>query len=296
MAQYELAKYTQQPHTTRVATMRELLPTYQQQLGELLPKHLNTDRFLRLALTALGNNPDLSECTPASIVGSLMESAAMGLEPNVLGQSYLVPFWHRSKKKGVPDKRICTLIPGYRGLVQLGWASNQIASIRAVVHRVGDAFEYRPAADHPIMHVPGEKTKYGEVMGAYALIWTRFGGPPMCDYMDRDDLERIRRTAKTGKVWTQHYEEQCKKTVLRRIFKIAPISIMAQRAADLDEQAEVGAQDLGQDVDVPEVVGRPTFWQRLFTRRRGPEVEAMASPVMEPEVMDGDDAHDSREG
>src|SRR6185369_8498387 len=57
-----------------------------------LPKHLNPDRMMRLALTAFSTSEDLRNCTPQSILSSIVVASQMGLEPGVAGQGYLIPY------------------------------------------------------------------------------------------------------------------------------------------------------------------------------------------------------------
>ncbi|PWT75303.1 MAG: hypothetical protein C5B60_05500 [Chloroflexi bacterium] len=47
--------------------------------------------------------------------------------------------------------------------------------------------------------------------------------------------------ARDGDAWTKHYDEMARKTVLRRILKLAPSSIeQLNRAMDEEDQAERG--------------------------------------------------------
>ena len=73
--------------------------TFKNQLGAALPKFLDTDRFVRAALTEFRMNPALQSCSVPSVLGYFMQAAACGLEPaSVLGQCYPVPF--NNKKTG----------------------------------------------------------------------------------------------------------------------------------------------------------------------------------------------------
>src|SRR3954463_6072003 len=62
-------------------------------LLELLPDEAAALRFRRVATQALVKNPDLLRCTPESVVSSIFEAAAMGLEPTgAAGGAHLVPY------------------------------------------------------------------------------------------------------------------------------------------------------------------------------------------------------------
>ena len=72
---------------------------FKNQLAAALPKFLDTDHFVRSALTEFRMNPALAECSVTSVLGYFMQAAACGLEPaSVLGQCYPVPF--NNKKTG----------------------------------------------------------------------------------------------------------------------------------------------------------------------------------------------------
>lgn len=72
---------------------------FKEQLAAALPKFLDTDHFVRSAITEFRMNPQLAECTVPSVLGYFMQAAACGLEPaSMLGQCYAVPF--NNKKTG----------------------------------------------------------------------------------------------------------------------------------------------------------------------------------------------------
>ena len=73
-------------------TVFDLIQSSKDQFAMALPKHISTDRFTRVALTAVRQNPKLQECSVPSILGVFMTLAQLGLEPGVLGQAYILPF------------------------------------------------------------------------------------------------------------------------------------------------------------------------------------------------------------
>ena len=85
----------------KVANVREFLKRLQPQLAIALPKHLTPDRMARIALTAMLKNPRLFDCDPASLAGSLLVAAQMGLEVDGR-EAHLVPF--NNRKRGVIEK------------------------------------------------------------------------------------------------------------------------------------------------------------------------------------------------
>ena len=73
-------------------TIFDIIEAGKEQFAAALPKHLNSDRFTRIAITCVRQNPKLAECSVPSLLGSLMTVAQLGLEPGILGQCYLIPY------------------------------------------------------------------------------------------------------------------------------------------------------------------------------------------------------------
>ena len=85
------------------------LPSMQEELKKALPPHVSVEKFLRVAMTALQQNPGLVNMDRNSLFASVVTAAQLGLLPDAqLGEAYFVPF-----------KGKVTLIPGYRGLIKL---------------------------------------------------------------------------------------------------------------------------------------------------------------------------------
>ena len=78
--------------TEKKRTIFDVIEAGKEQFAAALPQHLNSDRFTRIAITCVRQNPKLAECSVPSLLGSLMTVAQLGLEPGVLGQCYLIPF------------------------------------------------------------------------------------------------------------------------------------------------------------------------------------------------------------
>ena len=56
-------------------------------------KFMSADRMLRLCVNAVKKAPKLAECDPQTVLGAMMTSAALGLEPNtVQQQAFLIPY------------------------------------------------------------------------------------------------------------------------------------------------------------------------------------------------------------
>src|SRR6185369_8569019 len=82
---------------------RDLITSMKGEFEAALPKALPLDLFMRVTLTGFRKTPNLLNCSRKSLLGALLETARLGLEP-CTEQAYLIPF-----------KNECTLVVGYQG-------------------------------------------------------------------------------------------------------------------------------------------------------------------------------------
>ena len=221
--------------------IEDLIARAKPQIQAALPGHMKgqVERFKRVALTEFRKNAMLRECSPVSFLGAIIQATQLGLEPGPLGHFYLVP----KRVKGVWE---VLGIVGYRGMIDLARRSGQIVSIHAHVVRDGDEFAYTLGLAPTLTHVP--LADDGEVTHAYAVA-NLVGGGVQFEVITRRGLDKVRETspaAGTGP-WVSHFEEMCRKTVVRRLFKYLPVSIELATAMDYDERGEVGDDQGGKD-------------------------------------------------
>ena len=214
---------------------------FQKGLKGILPKVMTPERFGLTALAIVGRDTKLLECTQVSLIRCMLQSASVGLEiGNELGHAYLVPF--RDRKSGTTT---CTLILGYRGIVQLLYRSAQVAGVEAQVVRHGDEFSYSFGLKPTLEHGPAAPLSAG-VSHTYAILRMK-DGSTLFDVMTREEIEAIRTRSRAGHSgpWVTDYAEMAKKTVLRRLAKLAPMSIEDQRLVTADERADANLDQTG---------------------------------------------------
>ncbi len=217
--------------STQLSTVRGWLETQQPELAKALPQGMDAARFARIALTAVLRNPKLAACSKASFVLSIMEAAALGLEPDsVSGLAYLVPF-----------KGVATLIVGYRGLIQLAYRNPRVIGVGAEAVYEKDGFEYELGLRPKLVHRPAMQTDRGEVTAAYATAQIRGGGRPFVVLL-KDEIEahRLRSRASADGPWVTDYAAMAKKTAVRALAKFLPQSpaLMQALAGDMDPEVE----------------------------------------------------------
>lgn len=222
------------PATNNVTTIRDLLDRSKGQITKALPRHMNADGLLRIAMTSIQTNYRLLECDPKSLVGAVMEAAQLGLEPDgVLGRAYLVPY----KVKG---NYRAQLQIGYRGLVDLAHRSGQIASLYAHPVYENDEWDFEYGLEPKLRHVPARDDR-GDLIAAYAVVRLKDGGYDF-EWMWKSDIDKVRASSKASDSgpWVTHYDEMARKTPLRRLAKRIPLSTEFQRAAVMDEYSDQG--------------------------------------------------------
>lgn len=213
--------------------MRDLITRNWPRMAAVLPKHMDPDRMMQLAISTMNKNPKLLNCTPASILGCLMTASSLGLEPNDvngLGQAYIIPYGNTA-----------TYISGYRGLYKLALNSGEIQSITVEAVYEGDEFEYQMGDDAKIVHVPDLSAEhtYDKLVCCYCI--TRFNnGGIQRTVMSKAEIEKRRNVskAKASGPWKDWPDEMAKKTVIRAAAKTWPLSAEKSRAVDIASAAD----------------------------------------------------------
>lgn len=233
------------PEQAAFTTVRDLLAKSEQQLAAALPKGIPVSYMMRVVLTAVQRTPDLLKCAPITLLGAVFQAAQLGLVPDgVLGQAYLVPFKNRKK-----NRMEVQFIPGYRGLVTLARRSGEISTIDADVVHAKDDFKYVRGLNPVLEHVPTDDPSPGPIVKVYAFAKLKDGGFQIKVMNLREVLAIKGRSAAVkgghSSPWDTDPEWMFKKTALKQLCKLLPISTELQRALGLDDRAETNLpQDL----------------------------------------------------
>ena len=216
-------------------------------ISEIAPKHLNATRLASVLLATTTRNDTLLQCTRASLVRSLVDSALCGLEIGVMGQAYLVPRWNDKLKANE-----ATMLPGYQGLCLLARQSGTVDDIRAELVYEADEFEFVSGTETWLRHVPNFVAANDDAQGQLILAYmiARLPNGIMHPHvMTRARLNKIKTFAlskiKNQKyvAWILYEEEMQKKTVIRQGLKIlanSPNIAPLARAIALHDASEAG--------------------------------------------------------
>lgn len=238
---------TQQKQGKQPKTISGWVTAYRSQIEKALPAHIGHERFVRMLVTAANSDPKLQQADPVSFMGAAIRAAQYGLEVDVAGQAYLVPFWNREKQVYEVN-----FIPGYRGLVQLVYRSGKVTGFDAHIVYEGDHYRIQYGLDPVLEHVPARPDTRGEPTAVYAVA--RIAGPngkpvdSMFEWMWMEDVEAIRERSKAGKgPWQTDYQAMARKTAARQLVKWLPMATEVQQVAARDEQFDAGIAEANRD-------------------------------------------------
>jgi len=219
-------------------TIRTMLEKNRQAISAALPDVVKADRFIRIALTTCQRTPRLLQADARSLIGAIVEAAQVGLVPdNILGEGYLIPFWNK--------KRSCyevQFMPGYKGYIKLAHRSGEVSNVFARVVYENEPFKILHGLKTRIHHQPLPPSSRGEKrIGAYAVAQKKDGSTAI-EFLWEDEIMAIRERsrAKDEGPWVTDPDEMVKKTAIRRLAKVLPLSTEWSRVAALDEAREAG--------------------------------------------------------
>jgi recombination protein RecT len=263
------------------------LPTMQEQLKSALPPHVSVEKFLRVAMTALQQNPNLLNMDRPSLFAAVVTSAQLGLLPDAqLGEAYFVPF-----------KGKVQLIPGYRGLIKLA-RQGDIGFVEAEAICANDKTLYVLGDNSHFESVVNWRDR-GEVVAFYALAKYRDGGIAARVVMTKEQVDAIRSRsqAANGPAWTDNYEEMGKKTALRRLAKLLPLSTTAAagfRMSELHEELGRSGQIIEGEVEADGDAPAPAMVPETKPKRRRTALDDISTVAadgttsgVQPSVDDG---------
>jgi recombination protein RecT len=202
--------------------LRQFVESKQTDLASTLPKQIDPERFLRVALLAVTKNKALWECSKESVFLAIMESARVGLQIDNK-EAALIPYGGHAE-----------FMPMVQGIIRLMLRSPGLTKVEARVVRDGDQFEYRYGLDPQLEHKPiGGSDR--PITHAYAVMW-RQGAGTTFEVVTREEIEQVRSSSRApdSPAWKNWYGEMCRKVVLKRLAKYADLSPEATRAIELD--------------------------------------------------------------
>lgn len=202
-----------------VAVIRQNLTAMAPEFKAALPAHVSVEKFSRVAMTAIQNNPALQNADRRSLFGAVVRLAQDGLLPDGR-EAALVMFGDKAQA-----------MPMIAGVLKKIRQSGEVAKISAQVVYENDHFLVKYGFDEDVEHNPPALDKpRGKAIGAYATAVLK-DGSRLLEVMSLEEIEQVRKVSRaSGKgPWVTWWGEMARKTVMRRLSKRLPMS------TDLDE-------------------------------------------------------------
>jgi len=214
----------------QIRSIQAMVDQMKGQFGRVLARQIGAERFTRICQTELRTVRGLAECDPDSILGAFLKCATLNLEPGVNGQCWIIPFKGKAQ-----------FMPGYQGLLDLAWRSEQISSVSAEVVYKGDEFEYELGDSPFIRHRPAGNRNAADLIYAYAVLHTTTRGKIRA-VLNEGDIALVRKASSAGNhgPWQTHTASMWKKSALKQACKLGPSSSELRSAIALDDLREVG--------------------------------------------------------
>lgn len=238
------ATLTEQPSRSG-RTLVQLLddPKVQKGLAAVASNVLSPTRIAKLVTNAVYRTPALALCDPTTVLGALMASVSLGLEPNTpAGHAYLIPYKRNQPRKDANGNIVtgsdgrwlwdetyeCQFQIGYRGFIVLGYRSPKVGVIDAeAVHR-NDHFRFHKGSGATLeWSLKDLGAERGPLVGAYCHVVMKDGGENFT-VMPLEELHKIRDRSDTY-------------TSLKRRLADAQMAVAAARS---DRDKSKAAKDL----------------------------------------------------
>lgn len=242
----------------RLARQREYIERLGPELKRVLGTQEQTDRLVRIAISAARSSEQMQRATPLSLAGALMTAAVLNVEINTPTQeAYLVPYENRKAPRVDGEYQVeAQLIVGYQGFVKLYRNHPLAADIFAEAVYPEDEFHYARGTSPYIHHVPNPdgRAEGSQPTHYYAVAILTNGAHPFV-VLTADEVKELRK----GKVGPkgdiadpQRWMER--KVPLKQLTKLLPKNSRLALAAQVDEATgtELYAQRVqAQRLDAP---------------------------------------------
>lgn len=265
-------------------------------LEAVATKYLTPDRMAKIAVNAIHRTPKLAECNPQTLLGAVMLSCSLGLEPNTpMGQAYLIPFDRRGKLPdgswGVIGTDVNFII-GYKGYVALAKRNPKMVKLYAATVHENDLFEYMEGSESFLRFRPSMLQR-GAPIGSFCFTKEHgeYGDVDASTVLPMEEIEKIRSCSETfgflsrnlenadndykrkkaqekldDTPWVKWFGEMAAKSAIRRHVKQLDLTAHLAAAAVVDEVGETGRIDMSKMVN-------PDYTRAITEGETEPDIE-----------------------
>ena len=219
---------------------------------------ISAKEFMVKCVNAVKKNPDLLKCSPASLFGSILYFAEIGLPFDTPeGFGYILPYSVKGQMEATP-------IIGYKGLVEIAYRNPKMKSLRIQAVYENDIFDYQYGTQEFITHKPSMVNR-GKLVGVYAIAKMQ-DIDPLFVFVNKQELDAIQKISKSGESKNSAYNNGLdvfnimqSKVALKLLFKTLPKTDNEAliKVLELDnkldyEKAKIRATDKGYEIEEQE--------------------------------------------
>ena len=216
---------------TSIVTVADFFEKKKSLIAQALPKTITPERLIGIFTMILNSSPKLKECSQNSLIGAVIQTVQLGLQPGNIGHIHLVPFNNKGRME-------CQLIIGYRGYVELVNRSGQATILSSEVVFANDQFEYEQGLNPILKHRPASGDR-GEKIGVYCIAKNLLANEKVFVYLQKEEIEKIKKASKASaseySPWVTWEPQMWQKTAAKRICKLLPLSAESQKSISADE-------------------------------------------------------------
>ena len=299
-----------------IAVIRNQVLGQEDKYRGILPSSVSFADFSNAFLTAVQMNPRLLDADRQSLFLALQRAASDGLKPD--GREGALVIYGDDQEDGTPSaanaKKKVQWLPMVWGLLKTVRNAEEVKSVTVECVYKGEFVQIilgdEPKFEHRRSTEPDFDDSFGNIIGAYAIVVYKNGAIER-EWMSRAKIERVRATSRARKgPWGPWYDEQSRKTVLKRLMKRLDRSADLRRITSaLEHDETLGTEIEGEGaVEIPRTTAaqdqilreefqrpRPQEEQRRpvprevpRTEQRPPKRQAMPGSVPVPQ-SDGQD-------
>lgn len=207
------------PGPPSIETVRARVTQLTPEFARALPPGINPERFARVVLTAIQQNPELLVCTQKSLWGACMKAAQDGLLPDGR-EGAIVPRWNSDAAA-----KEAHWMPMVAGIIAKAKRKGSVAGLVANVVYDGEDFEVLLGDEERITHRRDVRlVKRGKEVAVYAVA-TMKDGTKEREVMPWEQVQQVRAASQGGGAkgpWKTWPEEMARKSCIRRLSKRLP--------------------------------------------------------------------------
>jgi len=284
----------------KVVTVYDFLEQKKDLIAKALPASITPDRLIGVFTMVLRSSPELAQCSQMSLISAVIQTVQLGLTPGNIGHCYYIPF--NNKQKDGSFQREVQFVIGYKGIVELVNRCGKASLLSTEVVYENDAFKCELGLNPILSHQPTDNDR-GGIKGVYCIAKNLVANEKVFVYLTKADIDKVRASSKAAhsdySPWVKWYEEMAKKTAVKRICKLLPLSVDDQARVATDETikhdisddmttAPDKAQWDGETIDAPTTVQKESLDKVDEIVKRDPESE-VPRETLEPEGWDSED-------